>query len=277
MLVNNTAVHSLTPGDKTEIEILFTDPRSNDIYKDFTAIEGKLLHLVILKQDISVYKIVFPIFDVTTGKFSITLNAANADPDNFNTVDTITVAGDYKLMMQVNITGLGKRSQMSDLTAIGTNDFMPLDLDPIDSDFSITKYFNSAENTQSPEFKGKLVIKTLSGCSDVFVDITLELHKLNMDGSYDALTGIQAWPTSKVLAVWVSEGIVNLGETNFNQIFGDLPAANDNKVQYKFLDNEKMNPGKQKIWFQMKHDGKRLTFPFTFEYYPPSFNSAQCK
>ncbi len=261
LLINGAAPSSITPGEIAQIDISFFDPRNNETYKEFKIIEGNALHVVILKTDLSTIKHIFPKYDQTTGKFTAQLSA-----------NTIEHSGIYKLMFNVEIKGLGKRGTHFDLTALGTDNFTPLELDPIDSDFSITKYFNSNLNSQSPEYKAKMTISTLTGCNDVFVETNLELFKLDESGTYLPLTNIQAWPLNKVHAVWVSEGIINFGEANFAHMLGNLPAPTENKLHFKFFDNEKMNPGKQKIWFQFKHDGKLLNFPFIFEYYPPNFS-----
>ena len=82
----------IKPNVPTPVEVYFTkkviqeDGREIDaVITDFKEMHGKVMHMIVAKNDLSVFKHVHPYFDPITGRFQIVLNLKLADPDNFHT------------------------------------------------------------------------------------------------------------------------------------------------------------------------------------------------
>ena len=97
------------PNKPTLIEMYFTDPRTNEVYKDFKIMHGKYMHMVIANKDLSVFKHIHPYFDPITGRFAITVNMPYSDPDNQDAVTTLKTPGMYMVMADVIVAGIGMR------------------------------------------------------------------------------------------------------------------------------------------------------------------------
>lgn len=91
--VNGKTEFKATPGAPTSIELYFTDPHTQEVYKEFKVMHGKIMHMVLMKKDLSEFRHIHPYFDPVTGRFHITLNLPYSDPDNQDAVAALTEPG----------------------------------------------------------------------------------------------------------------------------------------------------------------------------------------
>ena len=152
----------IKPNTPTLIEIYFTNPKTNEIYKDFKIMHGKYMHMVIANKDLSVFKHIHPYFDPISGRFAITVNMPYADPDNQDAVTTLKQPGMYMVMADVIVTGVGMRMDHAMVHVMGQTTHTHLSADP-NADGVITKYFQR-DNEQTPKYKAIFSKRAIQGC-----------------------------------------------------------------------------------------------------------------
>ncbi len=265
------------PNKPTLIEMYFTDPRTNEVYKDFKIMHGKYMHMVIANKDLSVFKHIHPYFDPITGRFAITVNMPYSDPDNQDAVMTLKTPGMYMVMADVIVAGIGMRMDHAMVHVMGQNTTRALQADPAQNGI-ITKYFyRDKENT--PTYKAIFKKHTISGCAGNIVQFEIEMFNL-VNGQYLPMLDFQPWLSEAAHSVWLSENYMNhmhhkMPFAHMHSPFmmddDDDPTNDrvfDNILRFNFHDQKVMLPGLQKIWIQFKHQDKIMKIPFIFEYFP---------
>ena len=269
-------MHAVTvnPNAPTLIEMYFTDPKTNEVYKNYKVMHGKYMHMVIANKDLSVFKHVHPYYDPMTGRFVITLNMPYADPDNQDAVLALTRPGMYMIMADVIVAGVGMRMDHAMVAVKGDIESAPLILDG-HTNHVITKFFQR-DNEQDPAYKAIFSKKTIRGCSGSIVHFEVEMFHL-VKGNYEPLLDFQPWLDEAAHAVWLSENYMRhmhhkmpfahmhspmiMEETENDGVY-------DHILRFNFHDQNIMSPGAQKIWIQFKHQNKVMKIPFIFDYRP---------
>lgn len=237
----------------TNIEVYFKDKHSNEMEKDFKIMHGKIMHMVIYKHDLSVFKHVHPYFDPITGRFQVTINMPHSDPDNFDLTDTIIEPGMYMVMADVDIKGKGMRMGHSHLHVMGDSKHSMLIADPIDANGVIHKIFNT-------KFKVALDWQETHGCKARLIDFNLSLTDLDSNP-----VDIQPWLQTGGHSVVISQ--TNKNPQSNKLSFGHMhaPEPLDKKsFIFSYYDQSTLSKGLNKIWFQIKVQNKVLTIPFVF-------------
>lgn len=276
MTINGKDSKMMMPSMPTSVELWFTDPRSGEIYKDFKIMHGKIMHMVIVKDDLSQFRHVHPYLDPVTGRFQITFNIGHSDPDNFHAANALVEPGMYMIMADVEIKGVGMRMAHFMVMAKGESEPRPMDLDPINSDLSITKYFKVNESDERPKYKTSLKLRTIEGCGANLNDFSLELFSLNNEGAYAPIKELQPWLSQGGHAIWMSESPMGLMNQMAMAHMHSLMPVDDHILRFNSFDDGRMIPGKQKIWIQFKHQDNVMTIPFVFDYYPPPVSNDNC-
>ncbi|MBC77699.1 MAG: hypothetical protein CME64_16965 [Halobacteriovoraceae bacterium] len=272
--INGVKDTTVDPGAPIAIEIFFSNPQTQKVYKEFHQADGKLMHLVLVKNDLSTFKKVYPYFDPASGIFRITLNTPHSDTDNLQASKALHSPGRYFFIAQVHSTEGGLFSSHFSLNASGDSTKTPIDLDPIDADMTITKYFGKEEKSSLPYYKAKLSHKTTSVCKAIANEFTLEISVLDEDtNKYLPIKDTIQILGKDAQAVWLSSTLAS-GHTSHHAIFSGS-AANERLV-FKYHDQGTLLPGVQKVWFQIKHEGRLITMPFVFEYNPEPVTGDNC-
>lgn len=265
------------PNKPTLIEMYFTDPRTNEVYKDFKIMHGKYMHMVIANKDLSVFKHIHPYFDPITGRFAITVNMPYSDPDNKDAVTTLKTPGMYMVMADVIVAGIGMRMDHAMVHVMGQNTTRALQADPAQNGV-ITKYFYR-DTESTPTYKAVFKKNTISGCSGNIVQFEIEMFSL-VNGQYLPMLDFQPWLSEAAHSVWLSENYMNhmhhkMPFAHMHSPFmmddDDDPTNDrvfDHILRFNFHDQKVMLPGLQKIWIQFKHQDKIMKIPFIFEYSP---------
>ena len=265
------------PGTPTLVEVYFTNPKTNKVYKEFKIMHGKYMHMVIASKDLSVFKHIHPYFEPMTGRFSITLNMPHADPDNIDGVTTITKPGMYMIMADVIVKDVGMRMDHAMLMAMGQATQTELNPDP-EINGVITKFFKR-DNEERPMYKTVFSHNKIVGCSGNIVDFSVEMYRLE-NGEYIPMLDFEPWLKEAAHSVWMSKNY--MAHMNGKMPFAHMHSSfvldddeddtndrvEDHILRFNFHDEEIMLPGIQKIWIQFKHRGKIMKVPFIFNYYP---------
>lgn len=275
---SNMSSHTtIKPNTPTLVEVYFTDPRTNEVYKDFKIMHGKYMHMVIAHKNLSVFKHIHPYFDPMTGRFSISINLPYSDPDNQDAVSALSDPGMYMIMADVIVSGVGMRMGHTMVHVMGRTQNNPIVLDS-DNNGVITKYFKR-EDEEIPTYKAVFGKRLIQGCSGSIVDFEVEMFQF-VNGKYEPLLDFEPWLNEAAHAVWLSEGYMkymhgNMPFAHMHSPFAlddDDDSSNDqvfdNILRFNFHDQKVMLHGKQKMWIQFKHDGKIMKIPFIFNYEP---------
>ncbi|MCO4755483.1 MAG: hypothetical protein KC478_13460 [Bacteriovoracaceae bacterium] len=276
--INGTKTFQVEPSKPLSIEFYFSDPKTQSVYKHFELTHGKLMHMVLIKKDLSVFKHILPYFDPSTGRFRATLNMPYSDPDNQQAINALSTPGMYMIMVSVKVKGLGPRMAHLSLNAIGESVQKPIELDPIDADMSVTKFFLRNETDELPFYKARLSHATKPSCMSNHVDFKIELFERDDSNSYVPLEGVQPWLGNFGHAVWVSETLMSAHKTYYAHLHSNSQKNDgyEHILRFEYFDKSHFLPGKQKIWIQFKHKDKLVALPFVFEYYPAPVTGDNC-
>lgn len=281
--INGTKTFQVEPGKPLSVELYFTDPRTQTVYKDFKIMHGKLMHMVLIKKDLSVFKHIHPYFDPSSGRFRVTMNMPYADPDNQHAVNALVEPGMYMIMVDVEVKGVGMRMAHIMLNAVGDSQNRTVDLDPIDADMSVTKFFYRNVGDEKPTYKARLAYETTSGCMANLNEFTLELYELDETNNYVPLKNLQPWLEQAGHAVWVSETLMSNHKTHYAHMHAEMKSSDSTEepdqqsvLTFTYFDKSTLLPGKQKVWIQFKHNNQVMTLPFVFEYYPSPVTGDNC-
>ena len=271
--------HIMVQPDKpTLLEMYFTDPKTDEVYKDFKIMHGKYMHMVITNRDLSVFKHVHPYFDPITGRFAITVNMPYSDPDNQDATSALSKPGMYMVMTDVIVKGIGMRMDHAMVMVAGEQTRTPLNPDNTDDNWVITKYFKR-DNEEVPTYKSVFKQTAIAGCSGSIVKFEIEMYHYN-GSEYIPLLNFQPWLREAAHAVWLSENYMRhmhhkMPYAHMHSPFildDDDDDTNDRVydhiLRFNYHDQETMLAGLQKMWVQFKHQDKIMKIPFIFDYYP---------
>jgi hypothetical protein len=268
--INGKKKLMMKAGMPAVIEVWFTHNENNEVVKDYKVMHGKLMHMVLIKNDHSEFKHIHPYFDPVTGRFSMAINLPHSDPDNFD--NQVTEAGMYMLMADVEVKGKGMRMEHKMLHVMGQASREVLQLDPIANGI-ITKEFM----THTGPIRGHFTHTKTYGCGNVLVDAELTLEKFE-NGNWLPLGELENWLSMGAHSIWVSEKFMGM-PMSYAHMHAKIPGIIidengdeidegpwDSVLRFNFNDQMIMKSGKQKIWIQIKHQGLIYTLPFVFSY-----------
>ncbi len=266
------------PNKPTSIEVFFTSTKTGEVLKDFKIMHGKIMHMVVIKDDLSVFKHVHPYFDPVTGRFNLTINMPYSDPDNFHAQNTITEPGMYMIMADVEIKGYGMRMGHIMAHVMGTSYDQELSLDPFDP---MTNTITKIHSEHGKNYKFKLSYSMDQGCNGHLIEFQSVLYIEDEFGNYKKVNDIQPWLGEGAHAVWASEGLMNHHGMGMHYAHMHSRLApeevQDKTMFYSFHDKNIMKRGTQKAWFQIKHQDKVLTIPVVFNYAPQTEYRNDCQ
>ncbi len=241
------------------LEFYFTENKTGEVIKDYKVMHGKLMHMVIVKKDLSFFKHIHPYFDPITGRFQITLNMKHQDPDNFGAENVFDGPGMYMVMVDIEPKGIGMRMFHHHLHLHGKAIYKDLEL--IDNKGNeITKTF------YKEKFKAHFDYNVTPGCHSNLIEVNLNIKVLNeLTNTYESKTALfEDWLMTGAHALWISQK----SSMSMAHMHAARPPKENTPFVFSYFDNNHLAHGIQKIWFQMKFQGKVYTFPFVFEYAP---------
>ncbi len=251
----------INPNAPTTIEVWYTDATTGDVLKDFKVMHGKIMHMLLIKKDLSEFKHIHPYLDPVTGIFQITINMPLADPDNYQTTNTLTKSGMFMVMADVDIRGYGMRMGHAMVTVKGPMHHHPLSIDPVAADMSINKTLKMATG----EYKFKLTREATAGCGGELIEFVLTMWKKDISGDYRQIPDLQPWLSQGAHAVWASQNLMTKHKMHMVHMHAPLPRE-ESEFIFSIHNKDIMKDGLQKMWVQIKHQDQVMTVPFTFEY-----------
>ncbi len=266
------------PGAPILLEVYFSNPRTDEIYKDFKLMHGKYMHMVVAKDDLSEFKHVHPYFDPTTGRFALTLNLPYQDPDNQDVRSALKTPGMFMVMTDVIVKGVGMRMDHIMLHGHGNYTAQSLQAD-LDDNGAITKLFKRETEETVPTYKTLFSKSQLAGCSGSIVSFEIEVFKHDGNGNYFEMMNFQPWLDEAAHSVWLSENYMRsmgakmpFAHMHSPFILEDDGTSSsrvyDHILRFNFHNQGQMKPGLQKIWVQFKDQDKIMKLPFIFNYIP---------
>ncbi|MAZ49718.1 MAG: hypothetical protein CME65_14245 [Halobacteriovoraceae bacterium] len=269
--INSKETKMVMPGQPTTIEVWFTDTHSGEVIKEYKELHGKLMHMVLIKTDLSSFKHIHPYYEPVSGRFMITLNMPLNDPDNFHTNSSLTEPGMYMLMADVWPRGIGMRMGHIHVHAHGQHNMQRLELDPVVNNKSIKEFTQYGR-----DYKLELEYWSTAGCNGHLVEFMSTLYEKNSQGVYEPATDIDPWLGAGAHSVWVSQGMMGgPAGMHYAHMHSKIPEEGSSHF-FNFHDLGIMKAGPQKIWIQIKQKSKVLTIPVAFDYKLPSSPST-CK
>jgi hypothetical protein len=258
------------PNTPTSIEVYFTDNKTNEVIKDFKVMHGKLMHMVLIRKDLSVFKHFHPYFDPVTGLFQMTLNLPLHDPDNFD--NQLSKGGHYMLMADVEVKGKGMRMSHVMLHVMGDHSREELILDQ-EINGKIIKEIVTKDGT----IRATMTRSLTYGCQNVLVDMDVFMEEF-INGKWQPMQDLDDWLSMGAHAVWVSQKFMGkpMAYAHMHATIPRVIVDEDGNVEdqgpwdsylyFNYNDQLHMKKGPQKMWMQIKYKGTVYKIPFIFSY-----------
>jgi len=254
------------------IELEIMDKDSGRILREFDSLHGKIMHMMLVKKDLSTFAHVHPYLEPESGRFLLAINLPHHDPDNFAAERAFVEPGMYMLMAEVVIKNVGLRKFAFEIEASGIDSTqVPLTIDPLDATHSITKYFNrnGEWGNYGELYEAKFRLHTAPGCGGNLIRVTLALNEWDPQVGYVPLEKLQPWLRMGAHAAWFSQKMMSpQGGMAMGHLHARMPQG-DSPLIFTYFDAGQLNSGLQKIWFQVKINDKVLGLPFVFDYEVP--------
>lgn len=260
-------------GEPKVIEILIKDQETDKAVLDYKPMHGKLMHFVIIRKDLGVFKHVHPYLEPISGRFALPINIPLSDPDNQNVADALSEPGEYHLVAEIVTKEKGMRMFMTSLVVEGEHQHNHLSADPLLPNGKIYKEFSHSEFPflKSEEaYSAELFIEQIPGCNGSIVKFNLELTHL--DGVDRTPVTVEPWLGAGAHGVWLSAGDHHEMMMPMGHGHASMPPFAEFPLELNFFDRGQFRHGLQRIWIQVRHQGRVLTLPFTFKYMPKSLN-----
>ncbi|UPT75729.1 MAG: hypothetical protein M0D55_08670 [Elusimicrobiota bacterium] len=226
--VEGSWLNRMDAGAERTWTIGFEDAKTGPI-KDFVPIHDKLLHLILVSEDLSRFAHVHPVFDPETGRFTLTVNGT-AGPDDRPPAELLE-PGTWLAFAEAQSAAKGPLGGRFSARVRGKARRAPLVAD-------------------APAASGW--IEKSYGVERAAVRVEPAKGMLHLAFKLDDAKGLEPWLGMEGHGILVSEG----GERfyHLHAMSGDLTFM---------VHDEAPAPGLYKLWIQLKRRGEVLTFPFT--------------
>lgn len=297
MLINGQPNGSIQAGKPTELSFQFTDPTTGKPIKDFDLDHGKQMHAIIVSDDLSTFSHIHPPLG-PDGKFNANLNQADGDPDNINSQNAFPKGGKYMVFGEASPQGQGPQQTRFDVNASGPSQPVKLTPDPQIAPGQYQKYFNADGSPGGPGAPYQVTLTVRKEMHDgkptLHFDYNVKeatKNPLNGNTEYKPTQNMEDWLGMPGHGVLIGANGASANDRVFRHMHaggdahahgapggghshgpGDAghahgPTAPRTGENLSFALNDQDIPpsGTYKMWGQFKHNGKVLTFPFTFD------------
>lgn len=299
MLVNGRADGRMVAGQPGELSFQFAWKGTEPVTR-FDVEHDKLMHLVIVRQDLASYAHVHPLLDPATGWFRLPVNQPVTDPDNRDAPRAFVEPGRYLMFAEVKPHGHPFIVMYTfELEATGARAAVtvPLAPDPMEAG-EIHKYFGADGRARGVGELYHVTLRVTRGGKDEHRFVTLAFHieygpplPPGRQGrvEYAKAKDLETWLSMPGHAILLSESGAGPRDKQFRHIHaamgdagsgagsaggaqaGSGAAATDGArraerygpdLEFYLRAAEIPLPGVYKLWGQFKHRGHVLTFPF---------------
>jgi hypothetical protein len=262
---------TLQPGVPAALQLEFFEAATGKAVTEFVPTHEKLNHTVIISQDLSLFAHVHPSLGAD-GMFGLDVNraASSYDPDNQDAARAFPKPGAYYVFSEVQPRGAtGTYLVKLDAAVSGQASPAPVALDP-ESDGSVVKYFTA---DGQPGQVGDRYRATLSAMAmPGMVHLTLMVAQ-KAGAGYAEVTDLQDWLGMKAHGMLISVAGATAAEKGFWHLHAGMDMHHGTHTPapvaggaLTFMIHGALPPkGEYKLWTQVKHQDRILTFPFVFE------------
>jgi hypothetical protein len=286
LLVNGQVDGTLVAGEPGQVSFRLSWKGMEPI-TEFDLEHDKLMHLVIVRQDLSTYAHVHPVLDASTGVFTLKVNQPVTDPDNKDAPRAFPRPGRYFMFAEVKPRGHPFIVMYTfNVEATGPGDAVnqPLEPDPMDAAGEIRKYLGTNGPAGAAGAPYRVKLRVSRGGADALRFVTLAFHIEH--GAPQGPASRIEYAKAKDLELWLSmpgHAILLSPDGPFRHIHADMGEAGSGagsgagstasrRVQaygpdldFHLRAAEIPPPGLYKLWGQFKHRGNVLTFPFVIK------------
>lgn len=297
--VNGQTNGTVQAGKPTELTFQFTDPATGKPIKDFDLDHGKQMHAIIVSDDLSTFSHIHPPLG-PYGKFHANLNQADQDPDNLNAQNAFPKGGKYMVFGEASPKGQGGQQTRFDVNASGPSQPVKLTPDPQIAPGQYQKYFNE---DGSPGGPGSPYQVTLTVRKEMHDGKSMQHFDYNVkEAVKNPQTGNIEYKPTQNMEDWLGmagHGVLigANGTTANDRVFRHMHAGGEGhshgapatdtghshgsadaghshasttprtgeNLSFSLTEGDIPPAGTYKMWGQFKHNGKVLTFPFTFD------------
>lgn len=249
---------------------------------------GKMMHLLVVKDDFSTFAHVHPTLVGNTGEFSVVMNQETSDPDNVALRSVIPNDGRYFVFAEVfpnrgQLTPKPEvaRWQIVSQSAAGAVEQKPIVSDVPNAKGERIKYYKVEGRSNSPrrpsrpvlvqgtvgdEYRAKLRIETVRGCGGNMVNFIYSIDRWSdTEERYKPVQDLQGWMGMGAHAILLNTDGQNVVDKQVVHVHA-MGVTGRGSHTFRYFDRQVMNGRQYKIWAQFKHEDWILTFPFVFDY-----------
>ena len=289
---------SVTPGLPSLWSLTYLN-EDGTAHRKFMKMHDKLMHMIVVRDDLSRFAHVHPYLNAETGTFSMTVNEGVDDPDNFAMSRVVPVPGRYfvfteSMPMPVNdqMPMLMDRFEIfardSGGVASMVSEPKPVEeiiLTPMkplrDQEVPAgVKYFNEngAEGQIGDLYQVDFSYVNQEYCGRWLPKFFFKVSIKSVSGTYVPVNDFEKWLNMGGHSIMISSKGSELPEKKFYHLHAFLPMAEPGRFTFPYDHHlPPLEEGVYKIWGQFKRSSQVFTFPFLFRYVTPDFpDSSKC-
>jgi len=263
-------------GEPTDWLLRFFDSHTHQQITDFDIMHGKLMHMIVVKDDLSELAHIHPKLS-DTGDFSIRVNTQNEDPDNQDLPNTVLSAGRYFVFTEA----LPKDAEMMimnhfELSAEGMDSQpkpLEIDLDMDQGEDFGAKYFkeDGSPGVEGDHYRVEFSVELFEWCNYYLPKFYFKILE-NREGDYLPAENLNEWLTMGGHAVLVGLDGEKLEDRTFYHLHSFSPIDEPALFTFPYDNHQEGLPdGEYKIWGQFKQAEQILSFSFGLRFKnPPS-------
>ncbi|MEZ4742650.1 MAG: hypothetical protein R3B45_09415 [Bdellovibrionota bacterium] len=256
---------------------------SGERHIGFMKMHAKPMHLLIVKSDLSSFAHVHPYLNEETGIFTLPINAASDDPDNFDAQRAVSSSGRYFYFNEMMPTPINEQMPMlmgrgefyaeADEATAKASDQPSL----ADDEHVSVKYYkeNGELGSEGDFYKVVFSYEQFRFCSIWMPKFYAKIYMLDENGSYVQGDGFDRWLGMGGHSIVISKFGTLLKDKVFYHMHSFLPMAEKGKFVFPYDNHKESLPdGEYKTWIQVNHNQHVYTFSFTFDYTNPPIDDA---
>ena len=261
---------SMKAGAPSDWVVEIYDPDSPEAIHHFHVMHEKEIHLLVVSEDLSHFVHLHPApLGNHTGLFGITVNQLSPDVDTFDAVSAVPFAGRYFVYAEAMPMGFQMLNLPMNLQVDGQARIPePFVVDPISPEGAIVK--------EQDGYRISVVPKPFLHCNRLSVILKARLESLTPGGSYESVQDLSTWLGSYGHAVMISQQGETAEAKTVRHLHAVWPLPDDPdgergpEIEISAENHGPFAEGVYRAWIQLKHRGRVLTFPVTFELKLPS-------
>lgn len=275
--VNGGSEAKMKPKESALWEFRYKDTDFDEPVHHFMEMHEKLMHTVVVSEDLKDYAHIHPTYDHERHKFSVKVNIEETDFDNQDLPNVITRPGKYFVF--ASTMPMPPEIMMDhkfDIVAEGVPEKIePLVPELAEGGVAFVKYYNldgsSAERGAPLEATVKM--EMMKWCNWYVPRFLFQLRSWDATLSdYKDADEIQQWLGMGAHMVMIGEAGATAVEKKFYHMHSFMPISRAGSFKFPFSDHKNPLPsGVYKIWTQVLFQNRILKLPLVIKFDPPPF------